>query len=79
VPGIIKVCIEIRLTPRERQLLAAILRGQGHREIARRLGVTKQAIKNELAALYRKTGASDRLELALIVATRKIDVGEPDE
>ena len=69
------MCIEIRLTARERQLVAAILGGARNREIARQLGLKEQTVKNQLATLYRKTGASNRLELALLVVTHRIDIG----
>jgi len=67
--------VEIDLTPLERQLVAAILRGEGTREIARRLGLKEQTVKNELAGVWRKTGASNGLELALLIVTHRIDVG----
>lgn len=60
----------VRLTPRERQLVDAILDGVDNREIAQRLGVKEQTVKNQLTALYRKTGASSRLELALAMKSR---------
>lgn len=65
----------ITLTPREQQLVAAILRGAGNKEIARLLGVKEQTIKNQLVTLYQKTGASTRLELAMFVVRGQVDVG----
>ena len=61
------------LTPRERQLLAIILDGARNREIADRLGLKEQTVKNQLATLYRKTGASSRLELAMLAVSGRIE------
>jgi two-component system nitrate/nitrite response regulator NarL len=58
-----------RLTPRERDLLRAILDGHTNKEIANRLGIEVQTVKNSLARLYQKCGVSSRLELA-VYATR---------
>ncbi len=54
-----------RLTPREMQIVALIVQGCKNKEIASRLGVTEQVVKNYLRSVYDKTGVSDRLELAL--------------
>jgi DNA-binding NarL/FixJ family response regulator len=54
-----------RLTPREMQIVALIVQGCKNKEIARRLSVTEQVVKNYLRSVYDKTGVSDRLELAL--------------
>jgi DNA-binding NarL/FixJ family response regulator len=54
-----------RLTPREMQIVALIVQGCKNKEIANRLGVTEQVVKNYLRSVYDKTGVSDRLELAL--------------
>ncbi|MBI3400004.1 MAG: response regulator transcription factor [Acidobacteria bacterium] len=55
-----------RLTPREREIVLAILDGCTNREMARRFAVTEQTVKNQLTSLYDKAGISSRLELALV-------------
>jgi two-component system, NarL family, nitrate/nitrite response regulator NarL len=62
-----------QLTPRERQLIEVILEGAGNREIAARLGLKEQTVKNQLATLYRKTGASSRRELAMFAVTGRLE------
>ena len=68
----------IRLTPREQELIAAILAGAANKEIADRLGLKVQTVKNQLATLYQKTGASSRLELAMFVVRGTLDLGGSD-
>ena len=68
----------IRLTPREQELIAAILAGAANKEIADRLGLKVQTVKNQLATLYQKTGASSRLELAMFVVRGTLDLGVSD-
>jgi DNA-binding NarL/FixJ family response regulator len=65
--------MRVPLTQRERELLAVILDGAGNREIAARLGLKEQTVKNQLATLYRKTGASSRLELAMLAVSGRLD------
>jgi two-component system, NarL family, nitrate/nitrite response regulator NarL len=55
----------IRLTTRERALVAAVLDGCSNREIARRLNVSEQTIKNQFSVLFQKLGVASRLELAM--------------
>lgn len=55
----------IALTPRERQLVVLVAQGLRNKEIAYTLGVTEGTVKVYLCRLFEKTGASDRLELAL--------------
>ncbi len=52
------------LTPAERQILAAILRGMSNDEIARERGRSVRTVANQIAALFRKTGVRSRAELA---------------
>ncbi len=54
-----------RLTPREREIVEAMLTAASNKEIAARLGITEQSVKNRLTSLYRKLGVTSRLELVL--------------
>ena len=53
------------LTPRQIEILCALLEGGSNREIAARLGVREQTIKNQLSVMYEKLGVQNRLQLAL--------------
>ena len=55
----------VPLTHRERQLMGLLAQGLKNKEIAYALGVTEGTVKVYLSHLFRKVGASDRLELAL--------------
>jgi DNA-binding NarL/FixJ family response regulator len=59
------------LTPRQHEIVLAILDGCANREIARRLGVSERTIRNQLTAIYAKAGVSSRLELALAALQRR--------
>jgi two-component system, NarL family, nitrate/nitrite response regulator NarL len=53
------------ITPRERDVVAAVARGATNKGIAQSLGVSEQTVKNHLSSIFDKTGVSSRLELAL--------------
>jgi two-component system, NarL family, nitrate/nitrite response regulator NarL len=53
------------LTPRELEVVAAILDGASNRDIAQQFGVSQQTVKNHLSSIFKKLGVSTRLELAL--------------
>ena len=55
----------VDLTPRQIEILCALLDGGSNREIAARLGVREQTIKNQLSVMYEKLGVQNRLQLAL--------------
>ena len=59
-----------KLTPREMEIVSAIAEGQSNRQIAERLKISLQTVKHHLTSIFDKTGASNRLELALL-AIRK--------
>ena len=59
------------LTNRERQIVAALLRGFANKEIAQHLGVSDRTIKNDLTGLYRKTGVSGRVALAFCALNQR--------
>ncbi|MGY2053226.1 helix-turn-helix transcriptional regulator [Methylobacterium sp. JK268] len=54
-----------RLTGRERQMLSLICSGLDDAAIARRLGLSRNTVRNHAAALYRKLGVHKRTEVIL--------------
>ncbi|WP_199509551.1 response regulator [Nucisporomicrobium flavum] len=54
-----------QLTPREREVLAAIARGRANREIARQLGLAEKTVKTHVSAILTKLGLQDRTQAAL--------------
>ena len=64
------------LTARELEIVAAIVAGASNRDIADRLGISLQTVKHHLTNVFDKTGASSRLELALLALRQNLV--EPD-
>ena len=54
-----------RFSPRERQIVAFITTGCSNREIAARMGLRTQTVKNHLGRIYRKLGLPNRVQLAV--------------
>ena len=54
------------LTPRETEVLAALSRGQTNKEIARALNLSEPTIKLHVKTLYRRLGATNRTQAAMI-------------
>jgi DNA-binding NarL/FixJ family response regulator len=61
----------VRLTPRERDIVDAMLKAASNKSIAASLGLTEQSVKNRLTHLYRKMGVSSRLELVVALTQRR--------
>ena len=53
------------LSAREREIVALVAQGLKNKEVAERLFITEQTVKNHLHNIFDKLGVSDRLELAL--------------
>ena len=54
-----------QLSQREREIIVLIAQGYKNKEIAEKMFITEQTVKNHLHNVFDKVGVSDRLELAL--------------
>ncbi len=64
-----------RLSNREREIVALVAQGFKNKEIAERMFISEQTVKNHLHNIFDKLGVSDRLELALYAIHRNIRPG----
>jgi len=58
-----------RLSARERQVAFLVARGMKNRDIAADLDISENTVKRHLQSVFGKTGARDRLELAVLALT----------
>jgi two-component system nitrate/nitrite response regulator NarL len=60
------------LTPRELQIVSAIVAGQTNREIAQQFSVSEDTVKHHVTSVFDKCGVSNRLELALFAVNHRL-------
>lgn len=60
------------LTPRELEVVSAIVSGCTNKEIALRFSLSEQTVKHHLTSIFDKLGVSTRLELALFATNRNL-------
>jgi DNA-binding NarL/FixJ family response regulator len=65
------------LTPRELDIVSAIVGGLGNRDMARQFSLSEQTVKHHLTRIYDKLGVANRLELALYAIQRRLVDGVP--
>jgi DNA-binding NarL/FixJ family response regulator len=65
------------LTRREKSIISCLMQGWRNREIAQRLTITEQTVKNHLRTIYDKVGVSDRLELVLYAIHHRLELPPP--
>ena len=53
------------LSQREREIVALVAQGYKNKEMAEKMFISEQTVKNHLHNIFDKLGVSDRLELAL--------------
>lgn len=60
------------LTPREIEVVGAIVEGGTNRDIAREFSITEDTVKRHLTNIFDKTGVSTRLELAMFAVRHRL-------
>jgi DNA-binding CsgD family transcriptional regulator len=65
------------ISAREREVLSMLARGLTNLEIARLLGTAPNTVKNQVSSLLRKTGTSNRSELAFWAASYESPLPRP--
>ncbi len=63
------------LSTREREIVGLIAQGFKNKDMAERLFISEQTVKNHLHNIFDKLGVSDRLELALYAIHHKLHEG----
>jgi DNA-binding NarL/FixJ family response regulator len=56
---------DVRLTPREVQVLSLVRQGLANKQIGRRLGISERTVKAHLSSLFQRLGVADRTQAAL--------------
>jgi DNA-binding NarL/FixJ family response regulator len=60
------------LTPRELEVVGAIVEGSSNRDIAKQFHLSEETLKRHLSNIFDKTGVSTRLELALFAISHQL-------
>ena len=63
------------LSPREREIVALVAQGFKNKEMAEKMFISEQTVKNHLHNIFDKLGVSDRLELALYAIHKNLHLG----
>ena len=61
------------LSTREREVVGLVCQGFRNKEIAEKMFISEQTVKNHLHNIFDKLGVSDRLELALYAIHKKLN------
>jgi DNA-binding NarL/FixJ family response regulator len=63
------------LSQREREIVALVAQGFKNKEMAEKMFISEQTVKNHLHNIFDKLGVSDRLELALFAIHNNLHLG----
>ena len=63
------------LTPRELEIIGAIVEGYTNKDIAQKFSLSEQTVKHHLTNIFDKLGVSNRLELALFAVNHRLVEG----
>lgn len=66
-----------RLTPREKEIVAAVAAGESNRDMAKRLSLAEGTVKHHISNVFDKLGVSNRAELAAYAASHGLTEAPP--
>ncbi|HEY6250037.1 MAG TPA: LuxR C-terminal-related transcriptional regulator [Candidatus Angelobacter sp.] len=66
-----------RLTPAQARIADLVAQAYPNREIARKLKIKEQSVRNELSRIFRKVGVWNRVELALLMRNKNGAATQP--
>ena len=66
------------LSQREREIVQLVAQGFKNKEMAEKMFISEQTVKNHLHNIFDKLGVSDRLELALYAIHKGLHINNPD-
>lgn len=69
---------DLGLTVREFEVLGWVVQGKCKKDIAKRLGIQEQTVRNHLRPIYEKSGVSRTTELLVRMFEKGIVFGPPD-
>jgi len=62
------------ITPRELEVMGALAKGSGNKQIAKELEISVQTVKNHVARVMEKLGMGSRLEVGILAAKLNVEV-----
>jgi DNA-binding NarL/FixJ family response regulator len=63
------------LTPREMEIVSAVVEGSSNQDIARQFSISPKTVKHHLTNIFEKVGVTNRLELALFAVRHRCHTG----
>lgn len=60
------------LSPREREIVNAVVAGMSNRGVAKHLAISEQTVKHHLKNIFEKTGVSSRVELTVLAVRYRL-------
>ena len=61
--------LPLELTPRQFEVLQAVIDGSSNKEIARSLGISPATVKKHLESIFRRLGVTNRLQAVMLTKT----------
>jgi DNA-binding CsgD family transcriptional regulator len=64
--------VNLRLTPRETQVMQLLVKGSSNTQIASRLKISPHTVKSHVTNIFNKLGVNDRIQAAVVVTKQGI-------